>query len=104
MKKPSAKPNTKAAERRKGKTVAVALCIAAAFIALSVTMLLKNRSAKSDLAERFVPRPRGQLTFNKDIAPILFRNCAGCHRPGEVAPFSLLTYQQVKARANDVAK
>jgi len=31
-------------------------------------------------------------TFNKDIAPILYQNCATCHRPGEVAPFSLLTY------------
>ena len=31
-------------------------------------------------------------TFNKDIAPIVFANCAPCHRPGEVAPFPLLTY------------
>lgn len=31
-------------------------------------------------------------TFNKDIAPILYQNCATCHRPGEVAPFPLLTY------------
>jgi len=30
-------------------------------------------------------------TFNKDIAPILYQQCATCHRPGEVAPFSLLT-------------
>src|SRR5580704_9596013 len=38
-------------------------------------------------------------TFNKDIAPILFANCATCHRPGEVAPFSLLTYQDAAKRA-----
>jgi mono/diheme cytochrome c family protein len=31
-------------------------------------------------------------TFNKDIAPLIFQNCADCHRPGEVAPFSLLDY------------
>jgi hypothetical protein len=38
-------------------------------------------------------------TFDKDIAPILYQNCASCHRPGEVAPFSLLTYQDAAKRA-----
>lgn len=38
-------------------------------------------------------------TFNKDIAPIVYQNCAICHRPGEVAPFSLLTYQDAAKRA-----
>jgi hypothetical protein len=42
-------------------------------------------------------------TFNKDIAPILYENCATCHRPGEVAPFSLLTYQDAAKRASLVA-
>ncbi|MEO8027672.1 MAG: ascorbate-dependent monooxygenase [Bryobacteraceae bacterium] len=35
-------------------------------------------------------------TFNKDVAPILYKNCVSCHRPGEVAPFSLLTYAEAK--------
>src|SRR5262245_35975932 len=38
-------------------------------------------------------------TFNTDIAPILYQNCAICHRPGEVAPFSLLTYPDAAKRA-----
>jgi len=38
-------------------------------------------------------------TFNKDIAPILYQNCATCHRPGEVAPFSLLAYEDAAKRA-----
>lgn len=42
-------------------------------------------------------------TYNKDIAPILYKNCAGCHRPGEVAPFSLLTYQDTAKRAALIA-
>ena len=42
-------------------------------------------------------------TFNKDIAPILYENCATCHRPGEVAPFSLLTYQDAAKRASLIA-
>jgi hypothetical protein len=42
-------------------------------------------------------------TFNHDIAPILYKNCATCHRPGEVAPFSLLTYQDAAKRAKQIA-
>ena len=44
-----------------------------------------------------------RLTFNKDIAPIVFENCAACHRPGEPAPFSLLSYQDVRKRARQIA-
>jgi Tfp pilus assembly protein PilF len=43
------------------------------------------------------------VTFNKDIAPILFANCASCHRPGEVAPFSLLTYADAVKHADGMA-
>src|SRR5579863_5704095 len=42
-------------------------------------------------------------TFNHDIAPILYQNCSTCHRPGEVAPFSLLTYQDAAKRAKQIA-
>lgn len=43
------------------------------------------------------------LTFNKDIAPIIFQSCAECHHPGGPAPFSLLSYQDVKKRAKQIA-
>jgi len=43
-----------------------------------------------------------QATFNRDIAPILFRYCAPCHRPGEAGPFPLLTYADAKARARQI--
>ncbi|MEK7793782.1 MAG: thiol-disulfide isomerase, partial [Candidatus Hydrogenedentota bacterium] len=36
------------------------------------------------------------LTYAKDVAPILFDNCVRCHRSGEVAPMSLLTYDEVR--------
>ncbi len=39
-------------------------------------------------------------TFNKDIAPIVWKNCAGCHRPGEIGPFSLLTYKDSAKRSS----
>src|SRR5437879_5722740 len=42
-------------------------------------------------------------TFNKDIAPILYQNCVTCHRPGEVAPFSLMTYRDAKRWAPMIA-
>src|ERR1700722_14815382 len=41
----------------------------------------------------------GGPTFTRDIAPILFRSCAPCHRPGEAAPFSLITYADAKSHA-----
>jgi hypothetical protein len=43
-------------------------------------------------------------TFNKDVAPILWKNCAGCHRPGEVGPFPLLTYKDATKRADFLAE
>ena len=41
-------------------------------------------------------------TYTKDVAPILFRNCTSCHRPGEIAPMSLLTYDDVRPHAKDI--
>ena len=53
------------------------------------------------------PRPAAAgppPTFNKDVAPILYEHCAPCHRPGQGAPFVLLDYQDVKARADKIAR
>src|SRR6266481_4192846 len=36
------------------------------------------------------------VTFTKDVAPVLQKNCQECHRAGESAPFSLLTYEQAR--------
>ncbi len=43
------------------------------------------------------------VTFNKQIAPIIFNNCSECHRPGEAAPFSLLSYQDVMKKGAIIA-
>lgn len=48
------------------------------------------------------PMSAEPLTYTKDIAPIINKNCAGCHRPGEVAPFPLLNYADVKKRAKQI--
>ena len=47
---------------------------------------------------------RDSVTFNKNIAPVVFQHCAPCHRPGESAPFSLLTYSDVRKRARLIAE
>jgi len=41
-------------------------------------------------------------TFAKDVAPIVFTKCAGCHRPGEVAPMSLLSFDDVRPWAKAI--
>jgi len=41
-------------------------------------------------------------TFSRDVAPIFFKNCATCHRPGEVAPMSLLTYESARPWARSI--
>lgn len=41
-------------------------------------------------------RAEPAVTFSKDVAPILQKNCQGCHRPGEIGPFPLLTYRQAR--------
>jgi hypothetical protein len=68
-------------------------------------LLLAGRpAAKADSgAAGYRPRKAGTLTFNKEIAPIVFNNCSSCHRPGEVAPFSLLSCGDVKKRAQQIA-
>jgi tetratricopeptide (TPR) repeat protein len=48
--------------------------------------------------------PPAEPTFTRDVAPIVYRECAACHRPGEAAPFPLLTYADVKRRARQIAE
>jgi len=45
------------------------------------------------------PQP---ITFTKDVAPILQKNCQVCHRPGAIAPMSLLTYEDVRPWARAI--
>jgi hypothetical protein len=47
-------------------------------------------------------RPTLAQTFSKDVAPILYRHCASCHRPTQMAPMSLLTYTDVRPWAKSI--
>ncbi|HEX2344812.1 MAG TPA: tetratricopeptide repeat protein [Vicinamibacterales bacterium] len=69
------------------------VCIAAlATMVAAVTDASRRSDAKPD------------VTFTRDVAPIMFSRCAPCHRPGEVGPFSLITYEDVKRRARQIAE
>ena len=49
------------------------------------------------------PSRDGRVTFTEHIAPIVYDNCVSCHRPGEAAPFSLISYDDVKNRGQLIA-
>ena len=44
------------------------------------------------------------VTFNAQIAPIIYQNCSSCHRPGEAAPFSLLSYHDVARKGKTIGR
>src|SRR5207237_5751909 len=46
--------------------------------------------------------PQGDVTFTKDVAPILQRSCQRCHRPESVAPMSLITYEEARPWARSM--
>ena len=45
-----------------------------------------------------------KITFTEHIAPIIHQNCTPCHRPGEVGPFSLITFEDVSKRGKFIHK
>ena len=49
------------------------------------------------------PRAQGPITFSQHVAPIMFANCTGCHRPGEAAPFQLMNYRDARPLAKAIA-
>src|SRR5262245_22150129 len=71
--------------------------VAVAALAFAVAVTL-NSVAVQPTAAAAPEHP----TYTKDIAPILFAHCAQCHRPGEVAPMSLLSYDDVRPWARAI--
>lgn len=79
------------------------LAVALVCLTRSISLAADAPAAKrSDAEPSYQSRTQGEVTFNKHVAPIVFKQCAGCHRPGEVAPFSLLTYRDVQKRAGQI--
>src|SRR5688572_358666 len=72
---------------------------AAAFLVAGIAAL--SLSACKDSKKN---SQHSDITFHKDIAPILWKNCSTCHRPGEAGPFTLITYDDAKKHAREIVK
>jgi Flp pilus assembly protein TadD len=70
------------------------------FCKRSLWLLAILLSASRVGAQTSSPPP---VTFNKDVAPIVFQHCASCHHPGGAGPFSVLTYATARAHARQIA-
>ncbi len=66
-----------------------ALTITALFATITISQVAGQNSKK-------------EATFNRDVAPILHKNCAACHRPDDIAPMSLLTYKDARPWAKSI--
>ena len=66
----------------------------------AVMMVLGAAAAPAQEA----PAGEGGVTFTKDVLPILQRSCQGCHRPGAIAPMSLVTYEDVRPWARSIKR
>ena len=75
------------------RKLALAILIAAA-VAIGFASISPIGSADT--------KAKKDVTFSKDIAPIFFKNCAECHRPGEAAPMSLLSYKEARPWARSI--
>ena len=87
-----------------GSTAAVVKSgIIRAILTLSVLILATGGCGDGSATPSPVTFNQSPVTFNKDIAPILFDNCAPCHRPAQAAPFSLLTYDDAFDHAQAIS-
>jgi hypothetical protein len=71
--------------------------VLAALTILAAAFFASPLSSADSLA-----KSKASVTFNKDVAPILFKNCVECHRPGEAAPMSLLSYKDARPWARSI--
>lgn len=55
-------------------------------------------------ARKATAAPSEPITFARHVAPIVFQHCTSCHHPGEAAPFSLLTYEDVRSHAGQIVE
>jgi len=62
---------------------------------LAASVLLGVTAMAADVAD-------GRVTYNRDVLPIFEKNCVGCHRPGQIAPMSFLTYETTRPWAAQI--
>lgn len=65
-------------------------------------MMLRSLAAVLSLGTAALAAPYVDVTFYKDVLPILRENCQSCHRPGEIGPVSFLTYESTEPWAHAI--
>src|SRR5438270_4449733 len=81
-----------------------AITAASTFVGVAVCAVVASGGAAPGAQTTTQPTHTAPITFNRDIAPIIFKNCTPCHRPGESAPFNLISYEDVKRRARQIVQ
>jgi mono/diheme cytochrome c family protein len=73
-----------------------------AALGLSAIALLVTVGSAVTSGQKAAPAAPGQVTFSKDVAPILYENCIRCHHPNDIAPMSLETYNDARPWAQSM--
>jgi len=88
------------ADPRRQLFLFAAVLIALAAVALGILKFFRPANDE----DAYVPRPRGTITYNKDVAPIFNEHCLNCHRPSESAHLDLVSYSDTKKYAKLISK
>ena len=70
----------------------------------SIVRLTATIAALATLGQAGAAKIPDKVTFTEHVAPLFFENCSRCHRPGEVAPFSLLSFEDAKKRGKQIVE
>jgi len=76
-------------------------CLVASFVLASVGAAVVTAQQASEKAAP-ATTPATAVTFHKDVEPLLQKHCQTCHRPGEIGPMSLLSYQEARPWARSI--
>ena len=76
-------------------------CLVASFVLASVGAAVVTAQQASEEAAP-ATTPTTAVTFHKDVEPLLQKHCQTCHRPGEIGPMSLLSYQEARPWARSI--
>ncbi len=102
--------NSVNAKKKNGPPTGVVLVVMTGAIAAGVALAVWQRTqapagpSAAAGEPAYVARPAGSITFNRDVAPIIYRECSPCHRAGEAAPFELITYADVRKRGKQIVQ
>ena len=80
----------------------LSLTAAGLYVAVAGVRATPPEQATQALPAAARPAANAIPTFTKDVAPILYKNCAGCHRAGEIGPMPLVTYADVRPQAKAI--